>query len=1263
MVSLAELWMACGVKPAAVVGHSQGEIAAAHVAGALSLEDAARLVAIRSRILSELEGHGAMLAIALRAEDLALRLEQWEEGRLVIAAVNGPASVVVSGEPQALGELRSQCAEEEIRVREIVGAVGAGHSPQLDVLRERLLEVFATLAPRSGEIPFYSTVTAGLVDTAELDSDYWYRNARQRVQFDPAVRTLLGDGHRIFIEVSAHPAFTGAVGGIAEDALPDPGEVLAVSSLRRGDGSRERFLLSLAEAFVGGVEVDWRAVSAERSARLVKLPSYAFQRRRYWLDPSLGRGDLGSSGLIAAEHPFLSVSVRLAGDRGWMLTGRLSLETHPWLADHAAMGVVILPGTAFVELALHAGETVGTALLSELVLESPLALEEQQAVQLQVCVGEPDDTGARSIGIYSRPETAAGDSQSELDWTCHANGTLAGETGSALEDGGASSLGADAWPAPEAQAIDLEHFYERGSEIGVDFGPAFNGLRAAWRSGDRVFAEVALPEELASQAGSFGVHPALLDAALHTIGLFGEGEADRNGATAPTLRLPFSWSGVRLHQRGASSLRVRLQREAEDRVSLVVADAAGEPVAAVESLVLREFTQAQLHAARRSRGDSLFCVEWKAQPLGSVASTQASWTVLGREGTGIATGAPAGVSVEVLADMKSLVQRLDAGDPPPQLVVLDCAHYRTGAGGHPAQETELADGGIEGTIDAAHEHTKDVLEVLQHWLAEERLSDSHLVVVTRDAVAVEGQAPVSGLAQAPIWGLVRSAQSESPGCFALVDLDGGESSPEAIAGALAGVEPQLALRAGELLAPALARVPPRASAPGESSAEHAWDLDPSGSVLITGGTGDLGGLLAKHLVARHGAGRLILASRRGPEAPGVEDLVAELGEIGALVTVVACDVADREQLSALIDAVPEQHPLVAVVHGAAALEDGVIASIEPAQLDRVLAPKLDAAWHLHQLTEHLELSAFVLLSSVMGILGGPGQANYAAANTFLDALAAHRRARGLPGASMAWGGWLAANVAARMDQAGVSRTGRLGVGVLSPQEGLDLFDLAGATDRALTVPMRLETATLRAQARDGLIPPMLRKLIRVPAPSAGDAAKSLLRRLADTAADEREDVVLAVVRAEVAIVLGYPSPEAIEPKSSFKQLGLDSLGAVELRNRLNLASGLRLPSTLVFDHPTPASVAALLLAQLFTQEDSGDPQELEVRRALASVPLERMRELGLLEPLLRLADAAGAADAAAPDEQGSSIDEMDLGQLVEKAMNRPGGAIAPEGVR
>ncbi|MFI9274394.1 SDR family NAD(P)-dependent oxidoreductase, partial [Kitasatospora sp. NPDC052896] len=1129
LVSLAAVWASYGVAPDAVVGHSQGEIAAAVVAGALSLADGAKVVALRSRALRALAGRGGMLSVSLPAERVRARIEPWGE-RLALAAVNGPASVVVSGEPAALAELLAELTAAGERARS-VPVDYASHGPQVAAIEGELLRELAGITPRPASVPFYSAVTGGLLDTTELDAGYWYRNLRRAVEFERATAALLADGYQVFLEASPHPVLLPALQETAEAAGAD---ACAVGTLRRGEGGPARLLGSLGELWLRGVPIDWDAVFTGRPALPAELPTYAFQRQDYWLqDGSAAPGDLAAAGLETAEHPLLGAMVTLADRDGVVFTGRLSLRTHPWLADHAVRGTALLPGTAFLELAVRAGDQVGCPVVREFTLGAPLPLPERGGVLLRLTVGAPDEHGERPISLHSRAE------DTEV-WVRHADGLLG--------DGAAAGEESAEWPPAGAVPFDLDGLYERFAAAGFGYGPAFQGLTAAWQRGAELFAQAELTPEQRAEAGRYGLHPALLDAALHATGLGPEAAG----------RMPFSWTGVTLHASGATALRLRLTPVGEGALALAATDPTGRPVATVESLVLRPVPEASAWVpAVERRHESLCRVEWSALPANSL-SDDTSWVLL----------EPGG------ADLSALTE------PPPLVLV-------------PVGDRSAS----------VREATHRALQLVRRWLAEERFAGSRLVFVTDGAVATGPTEDVPDLAHSGVWGLVRSAMAEHPGRFGLLDLPGHASeSLSAAVAAFTGpaAEEQLAVRGATLLAPRLARVPITAD-PTPTA------LDPDGTVLITGGTGLLGSEVARHLARAHGVRHLLLVSRQGPRAAGAAEIVAELAELGATATVTACDVADRPALAELLARVPEDRPLTAVVHAAGALDDGVVSALTPDRLDTVLAPKAEAALHLHALTADLPLAAFVLFSSAAGVFGGPGQANYAAANAVLDALAQHRRAGGLAGQSLAWTLWEQRSaLTSRVDEAGERRLARSGLPALSTAQGLALLDAALTVDLPALVPIRLDLAALRAGGDGRPVPALLRSLVggpvvrRTAARAVAEAAPA--GELGALPEAEREPALLALIRAQVAAVLGHASPEAVDAGRAFRDLGFDSLAAVELRNRLTAATGLRLPATLVFDHPSPAALARHLRAELFGGQ-AAPIAARSVRRAGADDPV------------------------------------------------------------
>ncbi|MFZ1925212.1 MAG: type I polyketide synthase, partial [Solirubrobacteraceae bacterium] len=1134
-VALFRLVESLGVKADALIGHSIGELSAAHVAGVFSLADGCRLVAARGRLMGSLPAGGGMLAVEASEEEVIARLAS-SESRLSLAAVNGPRAVVVSGELDALDAWAANWREQGRKVKRLQVS-HAFHSELMEPMLDEFREVAQELELNAPKIPIVSNVTGARAEAAELvRAEYWVRHVRETVRFADGIGALRTAGVTRFLELGPD----GILCAAARECLDEQSanSALLVPALRASRTDAETFLACIAEAHADGVAVDWRALFAGRGMRSTELPLYAFQRRRYWHEPYSGAGDLAAAGLHAAGHPLLGAMLSSADGRGLTFTGRLSLATHPWLADHAVLGTVLLPATGMVELALLAGREVDCQVLEELTLQAPLVLAGDTAMQVQVTLGEPQASAGRDIAVYSRPIPSTDGPELEDEWLCHARGLLApapdGELlGSALE-----RLGSEAWPPEGAQALPVDSLYGDLAAAGLDYGPVFQGLKAAWRRDEQVFAEVRIEQRQAAEATRFGIHPALFDAALHA-GLLG---MDQTAPESDQMALPFSLTGVRLHRVGVDSLRVCISRTGEHESSLVAVDGDGEPALSVESIVARPVEADKLQRARGTAEDPLFAVDWVPVSLASVDEAPPHIALLDDGG---AADLPAGVEC-CYSDLDSLREAIDAGAPVPDAVLL-----------HAAPD----DGHDGGLARAAHVSAQRALGLLQAWFEDDRLSASRMVFLTHGAAAVlDGEAPDP--VAACVAGLLRSAQMEHPGRVLLLDLAPGVPEQVSWPELLAGDEPQLALRAGSVYAPRLV--------PSHESSDEAPPLDPGGTVLVTGGTGGLGSLVARHLAREHGVRHLLLASRRGPQGEGAEELVKELAEHGCAAYVMACDIADRDELAGLIESIPSQRPLTAVIHAAGVLEDGMIESLGVEQLERVLRPKVDAVVNLDELTEDMELSDFVLFSSFAGVIGSSGQSNYAAANAFVDALAQSRRMRGLAGTSLAWGMWAQGTGMTKVVAGGgVGRLRRLGVTALSSEEGLRVFDTALGARRSLLVPVRLDMAALRAQARMGVLPALLRRLVRVPPARPRDGGSSLSRRLASVPEAERAGVVLGLVRKHVAAVAGHDTPDEIDPERTFKDLGFDSLAAVELRNLLEQVTGLRLPATLVFDHPTP----------------------------------------------------------------------------------------------
>ena len=1417
MVSLAELWRSIGVRPDAVIGHSQGEIAAAYVAGALSLRDAARVVTLRSKLLLALSGRGGMASLACGTDQARELLAPYGD-RVSIAAINGRSAVVLSGEVAALDEIVAQCTERELRARRI-DVDYASHSVAVDAIRDQLAEALSGIEPQSARTVFFSTVTGGILDTAELTADYWFRNIRQTVEFASAVRTASASGYRTFIESSPHPALIAGIEDTATGCVGDAAEVTVVPTLGREDGGLTRFLSSAAQAFVSGVKVDWRA--AVPGAGFVELPTYAFERRRFWLSGDGAAIDAAGLGLGASEHALLGAVVELPESGGVVLTGRLSPATQGWLNDHAVDGVAVFPGAGFVELAIRAGDEVGCPVVDELTLQAPLLLPPSGSVAVQLVVGAAEESGQRNLSVFSREP-------SDSAWICHATGQL---SSGPVEPGADLSV----WPPEGATPVDVTDGYQRLAARGYQYGPAFQGLTALWRRGEELFAEVTLPQA-AGGVGGFGVHPVLLDAALHAAAVTFDGDG---------VALPFSWQGVSLHAAGASSVRARIAPSGPSCGVGRTGRRAG--AAGVDGDVddrPPDFPAAVDGCGFRSTGDRLFELAWSPTSAASHAETPAyevfesvsaagdpvsasyervhealaalqSWLTEHDSGVLVvstrgAVGLPgedvtdlAGAAVWglvrsaqtehpgriVLVDSDAplsdttVAQLLAVGEP--QLVVRgETIHtarvlasravdgvlvppadgpWRLGlstAGTFenlqlepvPNADAPLEPGQVRVAMRSIATNFRDVMITLGMFTHDALIGGEGAGVVVEvgpgvteftvgddvygffpdgsgtlvagdirlllpmpsdwsyaEAAAISavfttayyafvhladvkpGQrvlvhAGAGGVGMAAVqlarhlglevfatasrgkWDTLRAMGFDDDhigdsrtlefedkfraivgerGMDVVLDSLAGEfvdaslrlvaaggvflemgktdiRDPGKIAEDYPGVryrafdlfEPgrnrmhQYMLDLAELFdagvlrplpvtafdvrrAPAALRYLSQARHTGKVvlSMPDAWT---QGTVVITGGTGMAGSALARHLVANHDARHLLLISRRGPDSAGAAELVAELSAAGAEVSVVACDAADRAALAKVIADIPVQHPLSAVIHAAGVLDDAMVTSLTPERVDAVLRAKVDAAWNLHELTQDSNVSAFVMFSSMAGLVGSSGQANYAAANSFLDALAAHRRAHGLPAMSLGWGLWdQASEMTGGLDDAGRARLARTGVKALSSVDALQLFDTAMVVDEPFLLPAHIDTAALRANA--AVVPPMFVDLINAPARrrvddslAASKSKSALAQRIHGLPEAEQDAVLLDLVRSHIATVLGNTTPEAIDPDKAFQELGFDSLTAVEMRNRLKAATGLALSPTLIFDYPTPSR-----LASYFRTELAGVPQEVK----------------------------------------------------------------------
>nr|AEU17897.1 putative type I PKS [Streptomyces antibioticus] len=791
-VALFRLFQSWGVRPKALLGHSIGEVSAAYAAGLWSLEDACRLVAARGRLMQALPPVGAMLSVRA-SEDEVMPLLAGREDRISVAAVNSANSVVVSGDLAEVERLERFWAKEG-RLSKRLAVSHAFHSPHMEPMLEDFAKVVADLTFHRPDLPVVSNVTGEVASAEELCSaQYWADHIRRAVRFHDGVRTLRARGIDVLLELGPD----GVLSALVQGGSGAEGIVVA-PTLRKDRDENESVVRALSTLHAHGIDVDWEAVFAPAGARGAELPTYAFQRERYWLAPapaSAAGAGVESAGLARAGHPLLAAVVDLADGEGSVLTGTLSLQAQPWLAGHRVLDTVLLPAAALIDMVLCAGERFGCDLVEELTLEAPLVLPAEGGVRVQLLVGSPDGTGRRSVRVFAQPEDA--EYPGDAKWQTHATGFLAVR-------GVLPEPELVAWPPLGAEEVAISDIYLQADHQGsFTYEGAFRGLRKVWRKaapdgGTELFAEVALPAEAAEGAEQYALHPALLDAALHGVGYGPFLPSGDNGNGG----MPFTWSGVSLYASGASMLRVRI-RGADGHLQLTLADGDGAPVATIDSLILRPVPLERSQLIGQLTDESLFGLDWVPVPT-AAAAVPARWAVLG----GSLEGA------DSFADLAALSAAIDAGLAVPDVVLCPVlpAADRADAGDLPVH--------VRTVLTA-------VTQELATWLADERFTPARLVVLTHGAVATSERGPVD-LAAAPVWGMARSAQAEHPGRLLLVDTDDpacpASTVRSAVATALSAGESQLVLRAGDLFAPrlhpvasdALLSVPP---------GEPAWRLD------------------------------------------------------------------------------------------------------------------------------------------------------------------------------------------------------------------------------------------------------------------------------------------------------------------------------------------------------------------------------------------------------------------------------------------------------
>ena len=1219
-VALTTLWRSWGIEPHAVVGHSMGEIAAVHIAGALSLEDAARVICNRSRLVKPTIGRGAMAAVELSIAEAQRALAGYED-RVSIAASNGVKSTVLSGDPGALEAIARRLQRHDIFCR-MIKVDFAAHSPQMEPLCAELERALEGLQPQLASVPIYSTVTGQVAGGSSFDPSYWARNLREPVLFSTAVQNLLKDGHDSFLELSSHPILLSSI----QQEISHAGiEGAVIPSLRRDEEEGKVLAGSLGALYTLGYPIEWGRIYPE-GGRSVQLPYYPWQRERCWMDTPAG--DIGNrsqyvSSYGAGKHSLLGRHFKSAQTETHFWESALDRSAQSYLDDHRVEGVAVLPAALYVEMALVAAAGAFPSqpfVLKDVEFRKALFIPDGETRTIQVILS-PGADGTASAHIYSCPYDGE---QLNRSWTLHATGKICPEPGPVIAP-------VVEWEAPAqvqarcSEQISGQDYYLRLRESGVDYGPSFQSITRLWRCNGEMLAQVETPDGQYGDTSAVQFHPAIMDALFQTLGAGVAAQATGNDERG--IYMPTHIDEIRIH--GGQSLHLwshaHLQERDADSIKgdVRLLDETGQVT--IEILGLR--FQSLTGTAREKLDDWLYEFQWQLKerpteqpaPQRSAPASPGNWLIFA-DSSGV--GETLGALIKAQGDGSILVTRGESYER------TDSEHFRINAE-RPEDIRQLLEAVLRSdqpicravvhlwSLDAGRpEETtvaslktaqtlgcSSVLELVQELARVERDHLPRLWMVTRSAQPAGEEVLPLDIAQAPLWGLGRVIAQEHPLFWGgLMDLELRSSAPEDAAHQLwkeistPDGEDQLAFRQGRRYAGRLIRKPRSAT----QEAPLSWRTD--GSYLITGGLGDLGLSVARWMVEQ-GARRLILLGRTklpprahwnsaeaGSRLAHQIDAIRQMEALGACVHLAAVDVADEGQLSAFLDEFRAEGwpPIRGVVHAAGVLRDGLLVQLDAAALNSVLRPKMIGSWLLHRLLENVPLDFFVLFSSAGSVLGQPGQGNYAAANAFLDALAHHRRAQGQPALSINWGAWSGLGFA---DTPGgkrlAARLAFLGIKSIAPGQALEVLERLlrqGATQVA-AVPV--DWGRYRQFYPAGTESPLLSELAREEADNSPQADLPGEKRSALLAAEpaERRQLLQSYLTELVARVLGL-SASKLDVQQPLSNLGLDSLMAVELKNRIAVDLGVNVPMVTFLSGPSVEQATPQLL-QLLTSELPG----------------------------------------------------------------------------
>jgi myxalamid-type polyketide synthase MxaE and MxaD len=1194
-VALAELWRSWGITPDAIVGHSMGEVAAAHVAGILSLEDATRIICCRSQLLKHLRGQGSMIATEL-SPDQAKELLKGYDNVITIAAINSPTSTVLSGDPEAVKEVMGYLQSQNLFCK-LINVDIASHSPQMDHIRSELLQALDGLNPQSARVPFYSTVTGARGDDLIFNAEYWMDNLRKPVLFSDAIGQLRGSGHTTFIEIGPHPILLSSIEQLLQSRYP---QVRLLPSLRREEPERKVLLGSLGALYTEGFSIAWNNLYPT-IGKYVHLPLIPWQRQRYWIDTKSAtsknpwhRSREGGKN----SHPLLGDRTNLANSHStFVWQTEIDIKVLWYLKDHRIEDEILLPAAAFIEMALQSAEEIGlnnSHQLSDFVFQERMILQNGKPRQIQALLST-DKEGGFLYSVYSRTGP-------EENWILHASTTFI-LTQTTVDMVVPIWTPFDMIRQQSTAEFTGEELYKKLWERGIQYGPGFRAIEYVWCKNNEALARISLPESLQYDPDVYQIHPALLDACLQVIA------ATQSALFENNLYIPTGCKSIRFFSRPDRLIwsHVFIQSEPASGADILNADIRlldGSGQITTELIGFRLQRTSRRIGHLLSRQDNwLYQVRWQAQ---------------GEPGTSpvIFRG---GKHWLIFSDDKGLGEELakqleTAGD-----------HCRLLLCNETIKELETAhDGALLKRIEKHLKEvssplygiihlwslsipqpssnvfeTRDIMQMLGcnsmlnlvQALTKRLAGLPRLWLVTRGVQWVKSGGPIA-VEQSALWGLGKVISFEIPELKCIrIDIDPLQSNAETVPLLVKQIsiddrEDQIAFRAGVRFVPRL--LPFTHST---SSISPAVSLRADCTYLITGGLGGLGLKTAKWMTQR-GARHLVLLGRSEP-SPLAMKMVDQMRHEGIVVVIAQADVSDPAQLGQVFDKIERNMPqLRGVIHAAGVLDDGSLLNLNAERMSKVMAPKVDGTWNLHNATLHHSLDFFILFSSAVSVLGSPGQGNYAAASSYLDAMAYYRRNMGLPAISINWGPWaevgLAAEATDRLREQN-SSTQHL-IKVITIDQGLEILEqlLTEPTPQIVVLPFDLSNLLELYPTAAGM--PFFTEVGGSDTHVARLYARPKLRHKYVAPRSEIERKLADLWRQTLHI-------DCVGVYDSFFELGGDSVLAAQILSLAQRDFGIRIDPQDAFKAFTIERLAEMLGAALLSKIE--EMSESEVREQLS----------------------------------------------------------------